>query len=398
MAFGANMPRNARVRRTAALCPGMLLVCLLIWPSIIPLKTGVVSQCKTHPHNVRTPNTSSELIPKTDLESRRTYLGEPWQTAFPRGQRLWCWLSDNTGAPTTPWTDPASLAEYGYVYDGQGVGLRRSILDIMVVLDELGIAVAQPALEDILLKHTQETTVQLTNQQLTYWIDNKFVKEKATGGIVFPVCATTMQIQPGLNGVADLSQPTLAEFRNVFDMQAGAIIAMTNFNPEYRIKYNQMRNSWEYPNDEPVVPLSQWSDIVFLSWKKLATAEQMTGLKYVIRHSIINEATRRLMQQALLTDGVIGVPAWPGHKFTMGTQAATGLLGTPNALGVAWLLIQHVEEFGHKTIQDITVWVDEDVPVEDRNNWKLVYPNMLFTIVDCKEPAAGQPEGEAGPA
>jgi hypothetical protein len=47
---------------------------------------------------------------------------------------------------------------------------------------------------------------------------------------------------------------------------------------------------------------------------------------------------------------------WPGTTFTLDTDEGLALLGTPNALGVGWLLAQHEEAFGEKRVTSITVW------------------------------------------
>lgn len=60
-------------------------------------------------------------------------------------------------------------------------------------------------------------------------------------------------------------------------------------------------------------------------------------------------------------------PEWPGFKFTytprlVGSnmnKAYEAMLGTPNVSGAAWMLVQHYEALGRKTIGDITVFTSE---------------------------------------
>lgn len=68
----------------------------------------------------------------------------------------------------------------------------------------------------------------------------------------------------------------------------------------------------------------------------------------------------------------------PGESADEG-EFFNALLATPNANGVVWLLAQHREQLGWKTVKSIRVW--SDLPSS------VVYsPSMLLEIGDV-EPA-----------
>ena len=66
-------------------------------------------------------------------------------------------------------------------------------------------------------------------------------------------------------------------------------------------------------------------------------------------------------------------PPWPGLMFPADSDEGKLLLHTPNGKGVAWLLINHKEPFGLKTISAVQIW--DASP--DRRRSK---PCMLFYI------------------
>lgn len=146
---------------------------------------------------------------------------------------------------------------------------------------------------------------------------------------------------------------TDADYTNVFNVDGGAIIAELNVGPEHMIQQKaQMGESF----DGEVVPLKQYSDVVFLAWQH-AAGNKVNGLRYVIRHGIINAKTIAVTKHILELRGAANQP-WPGLKIPMSDRDALALMGTPNGQGVAWMLIQHKQQLGWKTISDVTIFQD----------------------------------------
>lgn len=88
----------------------------------------------------------------------------------------------------------------------------------------------------------------------------------------------------------------------------------------------------------------------------------------VIQSAIINEDTLSIMAH-------IGGPEYeateslpfPGVDFGMDTDEGKALLGTPNGVGIAWLMINHKDFFAGKTVQSVKMYSDSG-------------PSLLFKI------------------
>jgi len=73
---------------------------------------------------------------------------------------------------------------------------------------------------------------------------------------------------------------------------------------------------------------------------------------------------KNIIRDALISEGVAdGIPPpWPGHTFAPSEDleedgsAWEAMVGSPNVLGIAWMLIQHAHEMGDKIIHSVTVW------------------------------------------
>lgn len=71
--------------------------------------------------------------------------------------------------------------------------------------------------------------------------------------------------------------------------------------------------------------------------------------------------TSSVVERALKKSGITSgrAPPWPGYTFKpegRDLKPFQPVLGTPNASGVAWLLAQHREDLGDKTVSAIRVW------------------------------------------
>ncbi|EDU43951.1 conserved hypothetical protein [Pyrenophora tritici-repentis Pt-1C-BFP] len=166
-----------------------------------------------------------------------------------------------------------------------------------------------------------------------------------------------------------------ATFRNVVDRPNGFLVATEN------TKY-----------DRPTQPevLNYWSDIAFLAWTEPVADEEKRGgdLNYVLRWTITNRDTV-VVTSKLLTDyraeeeeDEEWVPVWPGISFDADSEQAHALLGTPNGSGVAWLLVQHKRQLGHKVVKKVTLFYTirnvGTLPQECQ-------PNLLFWIGEVGE-------------
>jgi hypothetical protein len=131
-----------------------------------------------------------------------------------------------------------------------------------------------------------------------------------------------------------------------------------------------------------IVPLGRSSDILFLEWEaQVETAKtELTSILYVMRSNIVNIESRNVIFQALQSAGRDNGPRkWPGDTFDMTTEEGRAILGTPNGIGVAYLLSQHQKQLGRKTITSVQVFDDTIQPMQ-RNFWRRASkPCLLFT-------------------
>ncbi|KAI6821977.1 hypothetical protein KC367_g3251 [Hortaea werneckii] len=191
---------------------------------------------------------------------------------------------------------------------------------------------------------------------------------------------------------------TNAEYINVFFPAAGVIMANVNYGPGY--KTSQGLGSLDpWPKDAPLPKIKQWSDVVALTWLHLTTtttgSHQAENLRWLFRRIIRNDDTQNVIGYVCKQKkvgqarpkGATGppwqAPVWPGLVVRREESGDEGdffnaLLATPNANGVVWLLAQHREQLGWKTVKSIRVW--SDLPSS------VVYsPSMLLEIGDMEE-------------
>jgi hypothetical protein len=119
-----------------------------------------------------------------------------------------------------------------------------------------------------------------------------------------------------------------------------------------------------------VPALKFWSDVVYLQWKMHSSPE--STLKYVLRHNIMNPVTASIVEAINIANSTTTLE-WPGTSYAATSEEGQALLGTPNGSGVAYLLVQHKQELGRKTIEKITVFSEVRLLM------------LLFHIVDVEE-------------
>lgn len=224
-----------------------------------------------------------------------------------RGARLYCMTAnDISTVEQSGWVDYASLAEYGWTQDSRPhVRLDDEIID---AYRELGLSTEPTANRLVTFEHDTDTT-------------HNGVENPMTG----------------------------SEYENIFNVDGGAIVAEGNYAPDKRGIRIPPAN---------MVPLKQYSDVVFLGWQQAAGAK-VKGLKYIFRHAIMNSDTIIVLNEILARRGEQRSPLyWPGLKINMQERDAWAILGTPNGRGAAWMLLQHKAQLGLKTFSDVTIFRD----------------------------------------
>ncbi len=153
------------------------------------------------------------------------------------------------------------------------------------------------------------------------------------------------------------------------------IAADENFSPETMAKGFKAAGL-------PYVQLKQSSDLIYLQWQKKCSdaGQPVGGLRYFFRINVVNTKTGSIINQAQASSGFPRGDFAHRTIFYPGSAAYYALLGTPNASGVALLLIQHKAQLSIKTISSIAIFefLDPDGdPV----------PALLLTIAAFSPPS-----------
>ncbi|KAI4150596.1 MAG: hypothetical protein LQ340_003987, partial [Diploschistes diacapsis] len=83
-------------------------------------------------------------------------------------------------------------------------------------------------------------------------------------------------------------------------------------------------------------------------------------LQWLIHYTVLNPVSEAVANTVFGTSGNSAWPAWPGRGFvpydSVYGQPAKALIGCPNGHGVAYLLAQHVREYGPRAIDEVRVF------------------------------------------
>ncbi|KAL8719191.1 MAG: hypothetical protein Q9225_003770 [Loekoesia sp. 1 TL-2023] len=159
-------------------------------------------------------------------------------------------------------------------------------------------------------------------------------------------------------------------FLNAFDTNGGAIIALAN--------WRQFDKTQQLP----------WSELMYQTWKaasKMADHENLYGifpghpkggpisnLKCVVQHIVTNDGTKGVMKTMYEKNRYsIGQGDMEWKKWTEEDSLYWfyALLGTDNVRGTVWLLRDHANEIGRKTVTEI--WT----------RWEAANPDIWYVVV-----------------
>ncbi|KAL8681438.1 MAG: hypothetical protein Q9186_002443 [Xanthomendoza sp. 1 TL-2023] len=119
-------------------------------------------------------------------------------------------------------------------------------------------------------------------------------------------------------------------------------------------------------NDRLVPPLHRWSDATWTLWKEKGGAG---NLRYIAHDLVANEDTESVMDSII--EEANKKPAdlpFPGLVFNMDTEPGRALLGTPNGIGAARLLIDRASTLGKRDIR-FHVFYANDPNHEPKLQW-----------------------------
>lgn len=108
-----------------------------------------------------------------------------------------------------------------------------------------------------------------------------------------------------------------------------------------------------------LVPFAQYSDVLFLEYSKLCgrAKADVSSLKYLLFNNIENPNTWSTVLKVLMNknDGKMDIPLWPGTGFSLNEAGGRALLGTQIGAPLAWMLIQHKQAFGAKSVVKVMI-------------------------------------------
>lgn len=151
---------------------------------------------------------------------------------------------------------------------------------------------------------------------------------------------------------------TGAVYQNRFN--PSVIIAMNNEGPSSKGKKQRPPVTGD-PNPYPA--LARLSDVLFLEYQRTMAGmkQPMEKLKGIWRKGVMNPDTKAICIQ-IASNGkstVDQIPEWPGKDFTPRSDEFAALIASPNGVAVAYILLQHRQQLGTKTVTSARVWYEE---------------------------------------
>ncbi|KAL8860948.1 MAG: hypothetical protein Q9178_002703 [Gyalolechia marmorata] len=158
--------------------------------------------------------------------------------------------------------------------------------------------------------------------------------------------------------------PNKAHYAQWFIPASSAIIVAATRSPYFEVKRRFEFDGKPVPssreiNDQYVPPLHRWSDVTWALWKEKGGGND---LRYIGRDFIANPRTESVMQYIFSQAGKGDEPPFPGLEFGMDSDEGRALLGTPNGIGTARLLIDRASELGRRDIRFHIFYSEPDSP------------------------------------
>ncbi|ORX97512.1 hypothetical protein BCR34DRAFT_607256 [Clohesyomyces aquaticus] len=137
--------------------------------------------------------------------------------------------------------------------------------------------------------------------------------------------------------------------------EGGVILSLNLKAPEY------IDGPKDWPKSE-LPQLRRASDIMYGLWKTYRESKPLNTLRYIMAVQITNEPTKALIVRAIGEDNIA---PWPGTFVGIGESGnlrdeGIALLGAPISQPIAYMLIQHKEEFGGLRIVGVRVFLSSD--------------------------------------
>lgn len=129
---------------------------------------------------------------------------------------------------------------------------------------------------------------------------------------------------------------------------------------EMNSPFNQVRRRYVFANkpvpsnqyiaDHLVPPLNRWSDVTWTIWNEKA-GDTANNLRYIAHDAVENEATDEIAAYIFAKARNSQDVPYPGLDFGMDSREGRALLGTPNGIGTARILIDRAKELGKRELR-----------------------------------------------
>lgn len=100
-------------------------------------------------------------------------------------------------------------------------------------------------------------------------------------------------------------------------------------------------------------PLSRWSDVAWTLYGELTN--EVHKLQFICHDNVIGTVAFNVIQYIFEFHMHSAFVPFPGLEFGVDSPEGQALLGTPNGLGTAWLLIDRARELGRRNLR-VKVW------------------------------------------
>ncbi|KAK3203143.1 hypothetical protein GRF29_112g307935 [Pseudopithomyces chartarum] len=150
----------------------------------------------------------------------------------------------------------------------------------------------------------------------------------------------------------------------------GVLIIAKQYSPKYSAQYRRP------PVDPSQFPTLMSSDISYLNWF-LSRPPTVNPLRYIITWSVTNDLTQRLIFSAMggFDAPDRGMRPFPYLTFDPNSNEGAAIMGSPNGVGVGYLLARHKAELGTLTVKRIHVFRADTHPADG-----LDVPSILWEL------------------
>jgi hypothetical protein len=154
-------------------------------------------------------------------------------------------------------------------------------------------------------------------------------------------------------------------------------------------------------------PLSHQSDMAFLDWKRACTKynTNTNTLKHIFFSVIRAPATKEVVhhiygaKMGYELESMGGLPLWDQRvALEPGSDEFLALFATVQVKGIMWMLLQHREQLGQKTIKKMCIFKDEMTGVGPDNEPQERGPSVYIELGDVQSGASQSGSPKAGGA